>query len=229
MKLRLTWLKAAPAAAIVVATWLLRLLGWTQRWRYVDPYGIIASDAAQPMIFVIWHNRLLLAAELAPRQWRQRVVFLASRSRDGGYIAAYLQRLGLQAVRGSSSRGGTQALLELRQHLAAGRQVALTPDGPRGPRYQVQDGALWLARETGAPIVPVAYNARWHFEARSWDRTHLPLPFSRGEYVLGAPLWLPPDADAAGLAAARQRVWQGLMAVSCGDHEPAAAGRPDAD
>jgi lysophospholipid acyltransferase (LPLAT)-like uncharacterized protein len=228
MKISFARMKVAPTLLVIAAKWLLRLLGWTQRVRFEDPHGFLGHDVPpQPTIFVIWHNRLLLACELAPRRFREKVVFLASRSRDGGYIADYLRRLGMQAVRGSSSRGGAQALLELRQHLEAGRLVALTPDGPRGPRYHVQDGVLWLARRTGAQIVPLAYNAMSHLEAKSWDRTHIPLPFSRGEYVVGEPIRLPPDLDEAGMDAARKLVWNGLMAISKHDHAPAE--RPHAD
>jgi lysophospholipid acyltransferase (LPLAT)-like uncharacterized protein len=100
-------------------------------------------------------------------------------------------------VRGSSSRRGPQALLELTTWAEHGCDVAITPDGPRGPRYVVQPGAISLAELTGLPIIPVCYRSSWKMQAGSWDRFQIPLPFARVEVVFGEPMHIPRDAGEA--------------------------------
>ena len=108
-----------------------------------------------------------------------------SASRDGAFLAAILERFGVQPVRGSSSRRGAQALLELTTWAERGYDLAITPDGPRGPRYVVQDGAMSLAQITGLPIVPVSYFLKWKIQLKSWDGFQIPLPFSICEVTAG--------------------------------------------
>jgi Kdo2-lipid IVA 3' secondary acyltransferase len=101
------------------------------------------------------------------------------------------------AVRGSSSRRGPQALLELTSQAKCGHDVAITPDGPRGPRYVVQDGVISLAQVTGLSIVPVTWNTNRKFCMKSWDRFQIPLPFARCEMVLNRPIVVPRSASEA--------------------------------
>ena len=110
---------------------------------------------------------------------------LVSASKDGALLAAIFERFGVEPVRGSSSRRGAQALRELTTWAERGYDLAITPDGPRGPRYVVEDGAMPLAQLTGLPIVPVSYYLNWKIRVKSWDRFQIPLPFSRCEVIYG--------------------------------------------
>lgn len=157
-------------------------------------------------IFAIWHSRLLYPAYHFRHRDLQTII---SRSRDGEIIAKVVQRWGYHVVRGSTSRGGSEAFRELLRRLEAGRDVVITPDGPRGPREEVQPGIIALSRMTGYPIVPVSYDASRRILLRSWDRFLVPLPFSRIRIVVGEPI--PPDADEESL---REKVSDALQAVT---------------
>jgi lysophospholipid acyltransferase (LPLAT)-like uncharacterized protein len=156
------------------------------------------QEAGRPVIFVLWHGRLLPSAYL----YRGRgVATLISRSEDGEYISRIVERWGYHVARGSSSRGGGEGLRELVQHLAAGRTVAITPDGPRGPREVMKPGPLLAAQRSGAPIIPagVAANRAWWFGG--WDRFMVPKPFARVRIVYGSPFHVAAGADPAALQA----------------------------
>ena len=186
--------------------WLLRqwiiAVGATLRWRYDDPEGVAAHGPAQPLIIAFWHNRIFLMPALfrhhlhcGPR--RQRVAVLVSASRDGAKLTTLLEQFDLVCVRGSSSRRGGQALVELTGLVQAGYHVGITPDGPRGPRYHAQPGAISLAVVTGAPILPLTWNIEHKIVLRrAWDHFILPVPFSRVVVRLGPLLRVPADADA---------------------------------
>ena len=125
----------------------------------------------------------------------RRVAVLASRSRDGEIVSRYVARFGLPTIRGSSSRGGAGALRQLVATVRAGEDVAVVPDGPRGPRRQLQPGVVTLAALTGAPIVPLAFAARPARRLASWDEQLVPWPFARSVLVLGETIAVPRDAD----------------------------------
>src|SRR2546429_3550367 len=125
----------------------------------------------------------------------RRVAVLASRSRDGEIVSRYVARFGLATIRGSSSRGGAGALRQLVATVRAGEDVAVVPDGPRGPRRQLQPGVVTLAALTGAPIVPLAFAARPARRLASWDEQLVPWPFARSVLVLGETIAVPRDAD----------------------------------
>jgi len=118
---------------------------------------------------------------------------LVSASKDGAFLTAILERFGVQPVRGSSSRRGAQALLELATWAERGYDLAITPDGPRGPRYVVQDGTMALAQITGLPVVPASFRLEWKIQLKSWDRFQIPVPFSRCEIYVGKMLTVPRD------------------------------------
>ncbi len=154
------------------------------------------NDNQHPRIFCIWHNRLGLSMFL----YRQRagltgppriLAALVSASKDGAFLTAVLQSFGVQAVRGSSSRRGHQALLEIVSVAQKGLDVAITPDGPRGPKYSVQDGILATAQITGHPIVPVNFSISHKITLRSWDQFQIPLPFARCLIHVGKPIRIP--------------------------------------
>lgn len=161
----------------------------------------------RPCILVVWHGRLLPSAYL---HRHQGIVGLVSRSRDGEYIARVLRRWGYETVRGSSSRGGSAALRELVRLARAGRTIALTPDGPRGPRQKLKPGALAAAQATGLPVVPVAAGADRGWWIESWDRFLVPKPFARVRVAYGAPHVVPREAGPPELEACQRRLEEEL-------------------
>jgi len=158
---------------------LLRLLGATLRVRVHDPLGLLLSPP--PHIIVLWHNRLavapLLYRKLLPRE--RRNLALISASGDGEILATVLRSFGIDAARGSSSRGGRAALLACLHALQQNWDVTITPDGPRGPRYKPHAGVVKLAALSGVPLYPLRVEYSWKWELRTWDRFQIPLPFSR--------------------------------------------------
>lgn len=202
--------------------WLIRslvtVIGITLRYRIVDPAGLLTRPAATPSIFVFWHNRIFLMPHLFRKYWvprgHERVAVLVSRSRDGQMLADVLAAFRLRCVRGSSSRGGSEALLELTRLVKEGFDIGITPDGPRGPRYVLQLGCINLAQLTGAAIIPVSYELTRKVTFKSWDAFMVPLPFGRCTVHIGQPLTVPREADAAGQEAARAAVEQTLNATS---------------
>ena len=162
------------------------------QWR--DYSGLANSNMEQPVIFCLWHNRLAISM-LVHRRHPRKLAALVSASRDGALLAAILGRFGVEQIRGSSSRRGPQALLELTSHALKGYDLAITPDGPRGPRYVVQQGVIALAQITGLPIIPVTCNTQRKVCLKSWDRFQIPLPFSSCELILKEPIHVPREAD----------------------------------
>ena len=174
--------------------WILEhLLIASLRIVIVDQSRVLQGAVPGPVIFCLWHNRLALSM-LAVRKWvaqdgpPRRVAALVSASRDGALMAAALATFRVQAVRGSSSRRGSQAMLELTSWVKRGYDLAITPDGPRGPKYSVQPGAILLAQLTGTAIIPVTWEARRCFQLRSWDQFRIPYPFTRCVLTFGEPL-----------------------------------------
>ncbi len=186
-------------------------------WR--DGSGLLTGNQPQPVIFCIWHNRLALSLMIfhdyvKARQPSRRLAALVSASKDGGMLARVLEHFGVEPVRGSSSRRGAQALLELTSCIENGSDVAITPDGPRGPCYVVQPGVVTLAQLTGLPIVPVSYHAVWRKKLRSWDRFQVPLPFSRCEIFFGEPVRIPREATNAEREALRLVLENRMKAIT---------------
>ena len=180
----------------------IQTLAATLRFQWDDQSGIFASNDKQPVIYSIWHNRLALCLVIYRRfivaqQPHRRMAAIVSASRDGGLLARILELFGVQPVRGSSSRRGAQALLELNTWAERGYDLAITPDGPRGPKYVVQDGVTAIAQVTQRPIIPVAYYLSHKKTIKSWDRFQVPLPFSKVEVSLGNTMTIPSNATDA--------------------------------
>jgi len=176
------------------AGWALAwLIGRSLRWEEEGREQLAAARGpGRPILFVFWHNRLLHACY---RLSRERLVMMVSRSRDGDIIARVARDQGIASVRGSSSRGGTAALRALARVMREqGLCGGMTPDGPRGPRYVLQPGALVAARLAGALIVPVGLGFSRKKIFASWDAFHLALPFARARLVFGEPME-PPERD----------------------------------
>ena len=183
-----------------LAAGLVRLLGPTLRLRAEGLEALTSSGpAARPLIYCVWHGRILMVPWLNARLRRSRgerqVSVLASRSRDGELIAEYARRFGLDVVRGSSSRGGAGALRALVAAIRAGRDVALAPDGPRGPRRQLGGGVVALAALTGAPVVSLGFAARPAWRLATWDEFQIPWPFARAALVFGTMTSVARDSD----------------------------------
>ncbi len=166
------------------------------RCEWHDHSGLAEAQDNRPVIFCLWHNRLALSM-LVHRRYPRKLAALVSASKDGALLAAVLGRFGVAPVRGSSSRRGPQALLELTSRAKLGYDLAVTPDGPKGPRYVVQKGVIALAQLTGLPIIPVTCNTRRKICLKSWDRFQIPLPFSRCELILNQPILVPRQAGEA--------------------------------
>lgn len=148
-------------------------------------------------IYCFWHNRLLLMPYVHGRmRMRKNLCAMASRSKDGQLISDVLKGFGIAVARGSSSRGGETAMMEMAALLREGWDAAVTPDGPRGPIYRVQPGVVLLAQRSGVPIVPASYEAKYKVRLKSWDRFIIPLPFSPSAVVFGDPICVGAGADA---------------------------------
>jgi len=183
---------------------LIRGLSRTIRWQVLHPEirdEVLGGD--RPVIGAFWHNRIMLMTEIW--QTDRPVAMLQSKHPDGRLIARTIQHLGVGDIVGSAGKGkgGAQAMRSMLRALKDGVSVALTPDGPRGPRMRVGPGIIALARMSGAPIYPVTWNVRRRRVLKSWDRFILAMPFTRGVYVWGAPLSVPRDADEETLEALR--------------------------
>jgi lysophospholipid acyltransferase (LPLAT)-like uncharacterized protein len=139
---------------------------------------------------------------------------MVSASKDGAFLTAILECFKAQPVRGSSSRRGPQALAELRAWAERGYDLAITPDGPRGPCYHVQDGVISLAKLTGLPILPFSYVLNWKLRVKSWDRFQIPLPFARCEVKLGKLVRVPRDASQTERESLRQQLEKTLREMS---------------
>lgn len=149
-------------------------------------------DSGRPIVYTLWHGRLL---PLTYHHRNQGVVALVSRSTDGSYIARTVERMGFETARGSSSRGGTEALRDLVRLARSGRSLAITPDGPRGPRQKLKPGALIAAQLSGGMVLPVTAGASAGWYPGTWDRFLVPKPFARVRVVYGTPREIPRGID----------------------------------
>src|SRR5882724_3549066 len=162
-------------------------------------------------IYTFWHNRVFLATYF----WQRRgIVVMTSQSFDGEYIARFIQRFGYGAARGSSTRGGVGAIVEMVRLMRAGLPTAFTIDGPKGPRYVAKMGAVLLAKKTGHPILPFTITARRYWEAKSWDRFQVPLPLTTARVEIAPPIYVPKDADESSLAAKRDELQAALEEIN---------------
>jgi lysophospholipid acyltransferase (LPLAT)-like uncharacterized protein len=157
--------------------WIVRLIVATLRIRVHDEAGVLGGPSEPRLIWVFWHNQLFVIPHLLNRYLPQRPgSALTSASKDGEILAAFLQRFHILPIRGSSSRRGAASLLEMKRLVARGYDVAITPDGPRGPRYRLSAGPIALAQKTGALVMPhrVQYSG-----TPSESRNHSPAWISR--------------------------------------------------
>jgi len=209
---RASRMKRIQAAIIAAAGYpLIAVLGRTLSWRTegLERLDQVAAAGQQP-IFAFWHGRILPATYYFRRRG---IVVITSENFDGEWIARIITRFGYGTARGSTSRGGRRALLQLARDLEAGRPAAFTLDGPRGPARQAQPGAVWLAKASGQPLLPFHMEAERFWTLSSWDATQIPRPFTRVALVVGEPFYVAREADQDGIETARRELEQRLGAL----------------
>ncbi len=190
---------------------VLSLLHRTIRWDRNDFIG----GGDKQHIFALWHSIVLFAPFAYRRAFPEGnprgMHILVSRHFDGQLIGAVLNRLGHRTVAGSSTRGGATGALGLLRELSDGDDVAIMPDGPRGPAYEIKAGTIRIAEESGVPVYPIAaaYNRFWRLN--SWDRMVIPKPFAKGVIVVGKPVSVPKGLDDAALESWKATLKESMM------------------
>jgi lysophospholipid acyltransferase (LPLAT)-like uncharacterized protein len=202
-------IRVPPAVSRVIGGSLASLLARSWRIQVVHEERWQAlRDAGEPFVFVLWHEALL---PLLWRHRRQGIAIVVSEARDGEYLANYAESIGYRLVRGSSTRGAARALLGAVRELEAGRPVAFTPDGPRGPRREVKQGVVAAAQRASVQILPIHADADRAWRFASWDRFMLPKPFARVRVAYGEPF--PVAGGAEGLARGLEHTRHAMEAV----------------
>jgi lysophospholipid acyltransferase (LPLAT)-like uncharacterized protein len=178
--------------AMALLAFLLRLLGFTLRYRMDDRAGYLDGTLDRAAIILIWHNRIVCTPQYHQRHSRRGrgAVVLTSASREGSLLAMVLRHFGIGAVRGSTSRRASTALREVSEQINAGNDVFITPDGPRGPRYRLQPGALFLAQKTKCPLLLARIEYSRCLRFKTWDGFAIPLPFARVDIVVEPPVYV---------------------------------------
>jgi lysophospholipid acyltransferase (LPLAT)-like uncharacterized protein len=176
-----------------IGYFVINIIGRTVRWQSEgDSYLEEIYQSGNRAIFTFWHGRIFPATYY----WRKRgIVVMTSMNRDGEAIAQCIQRFGYGTARGSSSRGGFRALVELARRIREGRDAAFTIDGPRGPKYVAKQGPVLLAMKTGSAIFCFHISMKHKIQLKSWDEFQIPLPFTPALVLKAQPIWVPPDAS----------------------------------
>jgi lysophospholipid acyltransferase (LPLAT)-like uncharacterized protein len=202
--------KRAEVAAIATLGYpLLRWLGSTWTWKVsgAEHVDAIAARGVYP-IHSFWHGRIFPATIYFQRR---NIVVITSENYDGEWIARIIEKFGYGTARGSTSRGGPKALLQLVREVKS-TGVAFTLDGPRGPAEVAQPGAVWLAKATGNPLLPFHAEAAASWTLKSWDRTQIPKPYTTVAMAIGDPLDVPRQSNETELETWRLRLQESLAA-----------------
>jgi lysophospholipid acyltransferase (LPLAT)-like uncharacterized protein len=208
MDSRIKRAEIATIAAIGVPA--IAALGSSLSWRVEGLHHLQFEGDGRRPIMAFWHGRVLTATYY----FRNRgIVVMISENFDGEWIARIIESFGYGTSRGSTSRGGQRALLQLKREMADGRPAGFAVDGPRGPARKVQPGVVWLAKLTGHPVVPFHMEASKYWSLGSWDRTQIPKPFSVVSLVVGEPIDVAPDLDEGGIEAKRLEVEESLFSL----------------
>jgi len=205
----------AQRFAAVAGAALLRTLFLTLRLRVHDETGFLAAPPPHPVIYTFWHNRILAITAAFLRVYprgRRGVLVLTSASKDGMWLGELAGRLGMGSVRGSSSRRGATAMRELLEKVGGGYDIAITPDGPRGPKYDLGSGLVFLSQKAGIPIVPCHAHFHGAVRLKTWDRFAIPAPFSRLDVTLGPLLHVPETGSGENFEAERRKIESVLRA-----------------
>ncbi|MEO6871022.1 MAG: lysophospholipid acyltransferase family protein [Chthoniobacterales bacterium] len=191
---------------------LLQVWAWTLRFEIDDRAQVIGTPPNERYIGALWHNRLLLLPFVIKRYLPgRRGAALISPSGDGELLAQLVERFDFEVVRGSSSRKGASAIRQLAEVIANGKDVVMTPDGPRGPAYQLGQGIIFLSQQTGAEVVPInmEYSSCWR--VKSWDRFILPKPFSKVRVIFGQPHRVASTASESEFESERVRLQDAML------------------
>src|SRR5258707_3079323 len=203
--------KRAEIAAIAgIAAPVIATLGRSLRWRVEGMSHLQFEGNGRRPIMAFWHGRVLTATYY----FRNRaIVVMISENFDGEWIARIIESFGYGTSRGSTSRGGQRALLQLKREMEEGKPAGFAVDGPRRPARKVQPGVVWLAKLTGNPVVPFHLEASKYWALGSWDRTQIPKPFSTVALVVGTPIDVPADATEDIIEAKRLEVEAALLSL----------------
>lgn len=186
-----------------LGAFLLRVVNATIRWRIVfEDEQLARWTEGPPVILAFWHGHQLLMPWIYRdfvSESARPIYVLISQHTDGRIIARAMEHMGVRSVAGSSTRGGRAAVVALVECLRTGSHIAITPDGPKGPRYESKTGAVRIAQRSGAVIVPCALGAERVWRFGSWDKMFLPKPFTQGVRIMGKPLRVPAELDEAGI------------------------------
>ena len=198
------------ARMVAAGIWLIRSLAWTWRYRIRDDDDVRRLRASnRPMIFALWHGQML---PLLYRHRGEGVTVLISEHGDGEIIARIATHFGFRTIRGSTSRGAARALLELVREIQSGNELAITPDGPRGPAKSFAPGTVIIAQRSGAPIVPAVVHVPFSWRLGSWDRFIIPKPFARITVAYGDAIEID-SANAREAAGHAERVREAMVAA----------------
>ena len=192
----------------MVGALLVYLLGksWSIEW-----VGRENISPNQRVIYAFWHGRMLVLS--FSHRW-QKVHVLISQHRDGEFISRVIALLGFASVRGSTTRGGTKAVFQMANKNLEGYDVAVTPDGPRGPKYVAQPGAIYIAQRNGMPIIPISDSAKRRWTLKSWDGFVIPKPFSPVVITLGQPIYVSAQATAEQIEEKRKELEEKLLSLT---------------
>ena len=214
LKHRFRQIKKLPGWIYILPALLLKIyFKIFFRVTYDDPANI--RETVKGAVGLAWHNRLLFFPVVFSRHLASRTVAVISASRDGQYVADFIARFGIDAVRGSSSRGGTAAQLGAVRALKNGKIVVFTPDGPRGPLYKLKRGPVQLASLSGEPIVLISINAAKCWQIKSWDRFQLPCPGTRLTVVLRGPYHIPENLSGEDLTLWTEKIEAEFLKITC--------------
>lgn len=202
--------RAQVAVITAVGVPFIATLGASLKWKAEGLEHLNFEGNGRPPIMAFWHGRVLTATYYFRRRG---IVVMISENFDGEWIARIIEQFGFRTSRGSTSRGGRRALLQLKREMDQGQPSGFAVDGPRGPARQAQPGAIWLAKLTGNPVVPFHMEASSYWNLKSWDRTQIPKPFSTVALSVGAPIEVPSEADDALLEAKRVELERSLFAL----------------
>lgn len=190
----------------LLAKGYINLVGRTSRIRVINKNHMTdLAQKGQPVLFAVWHENIVVSPYLySTTMGGNKLAAMVSRSQDGEIMTRVLEKFGAVCARGSSSRGGPTALLQMVELIKGGKDGVIMVDGPRGPALTAQPGVLKLAQLTGAPVIPCGVEVRRRARLRSWDRLKIPFPLNRIGLYFGTPLWVPPEAGDAELESLRQ-------------------------
>jgi lysophospholipid acyltransferase (LPLAT)-like uncharacterized protein len=199
-------------AAAILFSWAIRFIGATIRFdsRGMEHFDEVAAAGRVP-IYTFWHDRIFSGTYFFRRRG---IVIMTSQSFDGEYIARFIQKFGYGAIRGSSTRGGVRALVEMIRAMRRDLPVGFSVDGPKGPRYEVKAGPVLLAQKTGNPMVPFVLQPRSFWTLNSWDRMQIPRPFTRCLVSVAKPVYVPKNVSDKLIQEKRQELEDVLLRLN---------------